>query len=264
MRMQLAVKHISLLVASVLLSVATSISQDDPKVDLEDIEVTFLTSYYEQDGIHSPVTGGQGTELLTNLAPSLNVKIPIDSSRTMTFDGGVDFYSSASSDNIDNPYLDPAHVSGASAHDERSYVTFSYKIKNKNLEYGLYLGTSFEWDVFSYSGGASLALNSEDKNRSVEVSSKYFFDDWKLIYPIEFRVGEQTFLDTDKRHSLNNSILFSANLTKRVSASLTGDFVLQNGLAFYSISQGFIFRVRKRQQLNAYLEQELNTQLVLE
>ena len=178
---------------------------DSTKIKLEDIEVNFLMSYYEQDGNHSPVTGGIGTEVLTNIAPSINVKIPIDSSRTLVLDGGVDFYSSASSDNINNPFLDPQHVSGASSEDERSYVTASYKKKVKNLEYGLYAGLSFEWDVFSYSAGGSVALNSVDKNKSIELTSKFYYDDWKLIYPIEFRIGTQEILDTDKRQTLNNS-----------------------------------------------------------
>lgn len=56
------------------------------------------------------------------------------------------------------------------------------------------------------------------------------FDDWKLIYPIEFRNGNEQLLPTDKRHSVNSSLILSANLTKRLSASLTGDFIVQSGL----------------------------------
>ncbi len=205
---------------------------DTVDIKLEDIEVNFLMSYYDQDGSHSPVTGGIGTEKLSNIAPSININIPVDSLKSWNIDGGVDFYSSASSDNINNPYLDEQHVSGASAHDSRSYVTVSHKKKNKKklVELGYSFGTSFEWDVFSYSGGGSITLNSKDHNRSFSLKSKYFFDDWKLIYPVELRNATNSFLTTDKRHSVNSSVLYTANLTKRLNGSIAADFVWQGGI----------------------------------
>ena len=102
---------------------AQSSPSDSSKVKLDDIEVSFLSSYYQQDGNNSAVTGGSGTEYLTNIAPSLNVMIPLDSTRKVIIDAGVDFYSSASSDNIDNPDQVADYVSGASGKDERSYVS---------------------------------------------------------------------------------------------------------------------------------------------
>ncbi len=187
-------------------------------------------NYYQQDGIHSPVTGGIGTEELSNFAPSFNINIPIDTSKTLNVDTGIDFYSSASSDNIDNPFDDPNHRSGASAQDERTYVNAKYTIKKNNIEYGVLAGTSFEWDVFSYSAGISFGLNSKDNNRSLLFTAKYFLDDWKLIYPVEFRNGTNEFLSTDKRQSLNTSIVFSGNISKKLNASIAADFIVQNGL----------------------------------
>ena len=106
MRMQL--KHLLIVGLLAFQGICPAVfAQDTSKVKLEDIEVNFLYSYYKQDGNHSPVTGGRGTEKLDNNAPSLNINIPIDSSRSINIDGGVDFYSSASSDNINNPYLNP-------------------------------------------------------------------------------------------------------------------------------------------------------------
>jgi hypothetical protein len=224
------------LICCIVLSTSISaFAQSDPfdssKVQLEDIEVSFLSSYYQQDGNNSPVTGGSGTEYLTNLAPSLNVLIPLDSNRKVILDGGVDFYSSASSDNIDNPDQVADYVSGASGRDERSYVSGVYKKKiNKNLELGYLAGGSFEWDVFSYYGGVSLGLSSEDNNRGLDVKANVYYDDWKLIYPAELRNGNVQYLDEDKRISLNTSLVFSANLTKRLAASIATDLVVQDGL----------------------------------
>ena len=227
--MQLSLKRFALGFVC-LIFISTAFSQDSNKVKKENIEVNFLSSYYWQSGIHSPVTGGRGTEKLSNIAPTININIPLDSSKTLNLDVGVDFYSSASSDNINNPYLDPSHVSGASAKDSRSYVTASYKIKKKNQEIGLSAGTSIEWDVFSYSGGLSYAIDAKDKNKGLSIDAKYYFDDWKLIYPVELRNGTKEYLNTDKRQSVNTSLNGYLNLSKKIATSLTFDFVLQNGL----------------------------------
>lgn len=44
---------------------------------LEPGEVNILFSYYEQDGDNSPVTGGIGTEQLTDFSSRFIVKVPI-------------------------------------------------------------------------------------------------------------------------------------------------------------------------------------------
>ena len=68
-------------------------------------EVNFVSSYYRQDGNNSAVTGGIGTEKLTDFATTLDVKLSwYDFSkrkRTLTAEVGVDAYTSASSDKID-------------------------------------------------------------------------------------------------------------------------------------------------------------------
>ncbi len=227
MRMQL---RQAIIAVFVLACVPMLGQQDSSKIKLDDIEINFISSYYQQDGNHSPVTGGRGTELLTNIAPSLNIIIPLDTLNSINLDGGVDFYSSASSDNINNPYLDKNHVSGPSSEDQRSYVTVGYKRKSKQVELGVNVGTSMEWDVFSYSGGLSLGVQSKDKNRGLDLNLKYFYDDWKLIYPVELRNGEVEYLKTDKRQSVNASLVLSTNLTKKINMSVAGDFVYQSGL----------------------------------
>ena len=208
-----------------------SASIDTSKIKLDDIEAQFFLSYYEQDGNHSPVTGGQGTERLTNVAPSVSIKWPTDTNKTLYIDAGVDFYSSASTDNIDNPYLVPDHVSGPSAQDERTYGTVQMKYeKSETTTWGWMGGMSFEWDVFSYYGGLSLGLESKDGNRGLDLKSSFYFDDWKLIYPIEFRNGRVSYLDTDKRLSFNTTALYSANLTRRMAIAIGGDVIVQQGL----------------------------------
>ena len=205
---------------------------DTSKIQLKDITVSFFTSYYEQDGNHSPVTGGIGTEELKNIAPSVSINIPLDTVKSLSINGGVDFYSSASSDNINNPYNDPNHVSGASAKDARSYVVIGYKKKNnqKHTSKGFNFGVSSEYDVTSVSGGVSYSKSSKDENKTISFKANYYLDVWRLIYPIELRNGTNTYLPTDKRHSLNLSSTGSINVNKKLAMSLTTDFVLQSGL----------------------------------
>ena len=44
---------------------------------LETTEVDFLLSYYKQDGIHSAVSGGSGTENLTDITAAIVVAMPL-------------------------------------------------------------------------------------------------------------------------------------------------------------------------------------------
>ncbi|MCB0300141.1 MAG: hypothetical protein KDE52_08805, partial [Calditrichaeota bacterium] len=81
----------------------------------KEIEVDFLVNYYQQDGDHAAVTGGNGTEKLHDTAPMIIVNVPIGNN-SLNVATGVDFYSSASSDNID-----PIR-SGASGSDARAYA----------------------------------------------------------------------------------------------------------------------------------------------
>ncbi|MFT5070940.1 MAG: hypothetical protein ACI8V8_000901 [Chitinophagales bacterium] len=205
---------------------------DSNKIHLEDVSIDFLFNYYEQEGIHSPVTGGLGTEKLNNIAPSIIVNIPLDTLRSISYSGGVDYYSSASSDNINNPYLQADHVSSASAADYRIYSSLGYKQKNKKKKtsYSGTLAMSFEFDVTSVSVGGGYAKTSKDENREFSVKGGYFYDKWKLIYPVEQRNASFAILDTDGRHSANLSLVQSWVMNKRMTASVNVDFVLQKGI----------------------------------
>src|SRR5438445_7806917 len=69
------------------------------RISRTDIEVLF--GYYTQDGNHSAITGGTGTEKLRVYSPEFTITHYRDSSHTLILNGGVDIISSASMDNID-------------------------------------------------------------------------------------------------------------------------------------------------------------------
>src|SRR5665647_228894 len=71
---------------------------------LESTEVSLLMSFYNQDGSHSPVNGGIGTEKLEDKTPTLVISIPLNNNDVLTVDAGISAYTSASSSNI-NPFI---------------------------------------------------------------------------------------------------------------------------------------------------------------
>jgi len=81
----------------------------------EYVEIDLLSSYYKQDGDHAAVTGGIGTEELTDVSTLFVVNIPLSTTKSINLSTGVDYYTSASTDNIDN------NMSSASSVDVRAY-----------------------------------------------------------------------------------------------------------------------------------------------
>ena len=77
---------------------------------LENVEIDILSSYYSQEGNNAAVTGGIGTEKLTDITPTITISIPLNDDDVLTIDAGISAYTSASSSN-----LDPFDNSGASA-----------------------------------------------------------------------------------------------------------------------------------------------------
>ncbi|WP_195715256.1 DUF3570 domain-containing protein [Ancylomarina sp. 16SWW S1-10-2] len=196
--------------------------------DLKDTEVNFLFNYYDQDGDHSPVTGGRGTEDLQNIAPTFVVHIPMDSVSSLDLNFGIDIYSSASTDNID--YFD-GNKSGASSMDVRTHINAAYNrnLINSGNAYSVMAGFSAEYDVTSFNFGGSYTLNSKDKNRSLSLDALYMNDTWKLLYPTELRNGTE-WLKDDTRTTMKLGLSYSQVINKRLQALFSMEVVSQSGL----------------------------------
>lgn len=194
------------------------------KGNSREIEANFLSNYYQQDGNNGAVTGGVGTEKLNNFANVLTINIPLDSVNSIGLYGGADYYSSASTDNIDN------HMSSASSSDLRGFGTVSYLRKNltRHETYGIRAGMSQEYDYSSYSVGLSYTKEWDHGNSEINVLGQAFFDRWKLIFPIELRGSVS--LPTRSRRSYNGQINFSQVINKRLQMNLSGEFVYMQGL----------------------------------
>ncbi|MEI6948542.1 DUF3570 domain-containing protein [Paraflavisolibacter sp. H34] len=156
------------------------------KLKLE--EVNFVSAYYHQDGSHSAVTGGEGTEKLSDVATTIELKLlkydRHDRRHNWAFELGVDHYTSASSDNID-----PYQVTSPSYSDNRIYPSLSWNVQNEKRGFAFGLNASFsnEYDYNSLGAGVNVTQTSKDRNREFTAKLQGFFDSWKVILPIELR-----------------------------------------------------------------------------
>ena len=151
-------------------------------------EIHFVSSYYHQEGNNSAVTGGTGTEKLTDYSNSFEVKMLKYNKRNrkveLEANLGIDYYTSASSDKID-----PSTVSSASSRDLRIYPSVTGKIINESDGSSVSAGLSYshESDYRSFGTGAGFSQKSEDRSREFSVKGQFYFDQVKIILPYEMR-----------------------------------------------------------------------------
>tara|TARA_R110002049_G_scaffold292708_7_gene477338 strand:+ start:3107 stop:4390 length:1284 start_codon:yes stop_codon:yes gene_type:complete len=220
---------------------------------LESTEIDVLFSYYDQDGKNAAVTGGEGTEKLTDAASSIVVRMPLNRDDIITIDAGISAYTSASSSNVNpldgdvNKEVSPFNAtSGASQSDELVHFKGSYEhsSKDRNSRIGATIYAAREFDYFSLGFGANYAYLFNEKNTEISVSGQVFLDTWKAEYPIELRdgffdsrvtgSGTYTPLFTQfsklNRNSYAISVGISQVLSTKVQGSLFVDVIQQNGL----------------------------------
>ena len=181
-------------------------------------EANFVSSYYRQDGNNSAVTGGIGTEKLSDYSGSIDLKFSKWDRRnrkhSLFLEAGIDHYTSASSDNVD-----PHTISSASSADTRFYPSLSWTIENekKGTTFGAGASISSEFDYKSF--GANLSFAKKTNNRSGEFSARIqaYFDNLKYILPVELRTGngggggedDQDDYPSKPRHSFSSSLSWS-------------------------------------------------------
>ncbi|NAS30229.1 DUF3570 domain-containing protein [Flavobacteriaceae bacterium R38] len=229
---------------------------------LETVEIDFLSSFYSQDGDNAAVTGGVGTEELTDINPTLVVSIPLNDDDVLTIDASVSAYTSASSSNIDpfdgNGPADPfVESSGASSGDVWTSGTFTYSHSSddRNAIWNAKLSVAIEYDYFSVGFGGGYTKLFNEKNTEVSVNANVFLDTWNAIYPFELRpfglngdginnslftentiTGNTNYnpifteFENETRNTYALGFGFSQILSKRLQGSLAIDLVRQEGL----------------------------------
>ncbi len=196
-------------------------------------EANIVSSYYTQQGNHSAVTGGIGTEALFDIANAIDLKMSYQASKnikhSLGLDINLDYYSSASSDNID-----PRSVSGASKEDVHFYPSINYARTNEKERntIGANLAYSTEWDYTSYGGGLNYARRSADNNTEFTFKANAFFDTWQVILPIELRINGQRNQGQDfkARNSYNIGFGFSQVINRNLQLMVFAEPSYQEGL----------------------------------
>lgn len=200
-------------------------------------EANLVSSYYKQDGNNSAVTGGAGTEKLTDLSNSIDVKFikwdKRDRKHSFEAEVGIDHYTSASSDKVD-----PNTISSASHADTRIYPSLNWSMENekKGRTVGAGLSLSSEFDYTSF--GVNLGFAQKTKNRNGEFSAKLqaYMDKLKYILPIEIRIagggtgdeGENDY-PSKSRNSYSGSLTYSQIINQRLQLMFIADLVYQQG-----------------------------------
>ncbi len=241
-------------------------AQDSTKVYkkrvLESAEIDILSSYYTQDGSHAAVTGGRGTEKLSDFSPTLVVSVPLNEDDVLSINTGISAYSSASSSNI-NPFDGQATAdafqasSGASSSDVWWNLngTYTHSSDDRNRIWSANASVATEYDYLSMGLGGAYAWLFNEKNTELSVKANVFLDTWSTIYPIELRPfapggnGLQNSLfkryalsenadyspsftpfDNKSRNSFSIGLGFSQILSENLQTSLELDLVQQQGL----------------------------------
>lgn len=212
-------------------------------------EVNLVSSYYTQEGIHSAVTGGIGTEHVVDLSNGLELKfVGWDMSHnkhSLGIDMGFDHHTSASSAFVSK--------SGASkTGGTRIYPSVDYTVENikgNSFGFGAYYSTEYNYKSFGLDLHAGRKLGS-----NTEISGKIsgFFDKVKMIYPSELIPAavvtspttyttasgntvtsgggsSKNSIPSNPRNTYSASLVLSQIVNTRLQFSIMLDLVAQNG-----------------------------------
>ena len=233
-------------------------------------EVNIVSGYYRQDGNHSAVTGGIGTQKLDDISNVIDLKFvsqDIQNNKyTLNFEGGIDHHTAASS-----AYISTTGASKLGG--TRIYPSANLEVERSNgFNYGFGASFSHEYNYNSKGLNFSIGKISKDKNTEINFKGQAFFDKVTLIEPSEFvpkvtrsavttyttasgnvissggRV-EKVHIPKSPRNTFSGSLTFSHVMNKNLQFSLIADGVAQNG--FLSLS---FYRVYFKDQDSAKLE----------
>lgn len=208
------------------------------KKNITTIDIEVFYSYYNQDGNHSAVTGGIGTEKLHVHSTGFNFDLTTDTSHTILVESYLDVITSASVDNIDFV------VSSASYHDRHISASVGYQFNSKKKAFligGKYM-FALESDFLSNGFNVWTSFGNKTQTRNISISVACFFDDLRwgrfnegtgykpttLVYPAELRYKQ--WFDIYRRNSYNINLGVKQDLSRMVTIQFDLGFILQKGL----------------------------------
>ena len=220
-------------------------------------EINLVSSYYWQNGDHSAVTGGIGTEKVTDISNGIDLKLVWGDSNykknTLSTGLGYDHHTSASAAFVNK--------SGASrTGGDRLYPSLDWTVENVQKGSSFGIGAYYSGEYNYHSRGADIHFSQKTADKSGEFSAKFqaYFDQVTLIYPSEFipqskvtttsgttvvttASGTQTVLSNGRilhnhrnipsspRNTYTTSFGYSQIINSRLQVLLLVDAVAQNG-----------------------------------
>jgi hypothetical protein len=202
-------------------------------------EVNLVSSYYTQNGDHSAVRGGIGSEKVTDLANGLELKwVGWDAHQrknTLTAGLGIDYHTAAS-----QAYISKTGASRR-ADGTRIYPSLDWTRENgqkgTSFSLGAYYSNEFNYQSIGFSAGAT---KKTKHNGELGVKLSGYFDQVKLIFPSEFEPAyplagaggggrDHPNYGSSPRQTYTASFSFSQVINTRLQASLLLDVVEQHG-----------------------------------
>lgn len=247
---------------------------------LETTEVDFISSYYSQEGNNASVTGGIGTEELTDLTAAIVVSMPLNDDAVLTVDIGLSAYTSASSSN-GNPF----DISGASGNDEDEddrqiqppgdvigspwvassgasgsdvwgsvNADYSHSSNDRNTIWNANVSFATEYDYSSIGFGGGLTKLFNEKNTTLGLNANVYLDTWNPIYPTELKAYD------DENGNLNQGFFKGVTLMNQngdptiAYNPINYKAITDNGRNSYSFSISLSQILSKNAQFSVFLD----------
>jgi len=206
-------------------------------------EINLVSSYYWQNGDHSAVTGGIGTEKVTDISNGLDLKMvwgdPKVKQNSLTVGIGFDHHTSASAAYVN---LSGASNTGGS----RIYPSIDWTTENikRGSSFGIGAYYSGEYNYQSLGADVHFSQKTADKNGEFTAKVQAYFDQVKMIYPSEFipqststvvtsasgtGEGHKANIPSSPRNTYSASLGYSQVINSRMQVMFLVDGVAQNG-----------------------------------
>ena len=218
-------------------------------------EIDLVSSYYKQNGDHSAVTGGIGTEKVTDVSNGLDLKLAWlgynSNKNSISIGLGIDHHTSASSANV-------TLTGNGKQGGTRIYPSLDWTVENAKTgnTFGLGAYYSGEYNYKSLGADMHFSMKTADKNGEFSAKLQAYLDHVTLIYPSEFipvitpvstgatyittasgnvvlssggRSTSKPSLPTKPRNTYTAAFSYSQMINSRFQIMLLGDVVEQTG-----------------------------------
>src|SRR5665213_615588 len=205
-------------------------------------EVDFVSSYYTQNGNHSAVTGGIGTEKVTDLANGITLNfVGTDghqNKNTLAVGLGFDYHTAASQAFV-------AKSGASSPSGTRVYPSIDWTVESGKTGNTFGVGAYYSNEYNYKSLGADLHFSAKTDNKNGEFTAKLqgYFDNVTLIYPSDLLpaaitprksrksggYGKADNFGSSPRDTYSGSFGYSQIINPRLQIAFLADVVGQNG-----------------------------------